>query len=160
MAKRFNEETSLQDILKEFIQVNKLDAGMDKVDVEQAWKNLMGNGVNNYTEEVLLKKETLYRLQLQHSGRNHREPQKRKECGATGGIHRKATSGCAAQLLFGSRTRYTRPLCGSIRIHYQLRTGMVLLPGGEMQQAIQSFSHWFGRYSARILETHPQAQNR
>lgn len=60
MAKRFNEENSLQDILKEFIQVNKLDAGMDKIDVEQAWKNLMGNGVNNYTEEVLLKKSTLY----------------------------------------------------------------------------------------------------
>lgn len=60
MAKRFNEETSLQDILKEFIQVNKLDTGMDKVDVEQAWKNLMGNGVNNYTEEVLLKRDTLY----------------------------------------------------------------------------------------------------
>ena len=60
MAKRFNEEHSMQDILKEFIQVNKLDNGMDKVDVEQAWKNLMGNGVNNYTEEVLLKRDTLY----------------------------------------------------------------------------------------------------
>ena len=60
MAKRFNEEHSMQDILKEFIQVNKLDSGMDKVDVEQAWKNLMGNGVNNYTEEVLLKRDTLY----------------------------------------------------------------------------------------------------
>lgn len=60
MAKRFNEENSLQDILKEFIQVNKLDSGMDKIDVEQAWKNLMGNGVNNYTEEVLLKRTTLY----------------------------------------------------------------------------------------------------
>jgi hypothetical protein len=60
MAKRFNEEHSMQDILKEFIQVNKLDAGMDKIDVEQAWKNLMGNGVNNYTEEVLLKRTTLY----------------------------------------------------------------------------------------------------
>ena len=60
MAKRFNEEHSMQDILKEFIHVNKLDSGMDKVDVEQAWKNLMGNGVNNYTEEVLLKNTTLY----------------------------------------------------------------------------------------------------
>ena len=60
MAKRFNEEHSMQDILKEFIQVNKLDSGMNKVDVEQAWKNLMGNGVNNYTEEVLLKNNTLY----------------------------------------------------------------------------------------------------
>lgn len=60
MAKRFNEEHSMEDILKEFIQINKLDSGMDKIDVEQAWKNLMGNGVNNYTEEVLLKRETLY----------------------------------------------------------------------------------------------------
>ena len=60
MAKRFNEESSMEDILKEFIQVNKLDSGMDKVDVEQAWKNLMGNGVNNYTDEVLLKNTTLY----------------------------------------------------------------------------------------------------
>lgn len=60
MAKRFNEEHSMQDILKEFIQVNKLDSGMNKVDVEQAWKNLMGNGVNNYTDEVLLKNNTLY----------------------------------------------------------------------------------------------------
>ena len=60
MAKRFNEEHSMQDILKEFIQVHKLDSGMNKIDVEQAWKNLMGNGVNNYTEEVLLKNNTLY----------------------------------------------------------------------------------------------------
>ncbi|WP_338410531.1 DUF721 domain-containing protein [uncultured Flavobacterium sp.] len=60
MAKRFNEEHSIQDLLKQFIQVNKLDAGMDKIDVEQAWKSLMGTGVNNYTEEVVLKKTTLY----------------------------------------------------------------------------------------------------
>ena len=60
MAKRFNEEHSMQDILKEFIQINKLDSGMNKIDVEQAWKNLMGNGVNNYTEEVLLKRDILY----------------------------------------------------------------------------------------------------
>ena len=29
-------------------------------DVEQAWKNLMGNGVNSYTQEVILKGTTLY----------------------------------------------------------------------------------------------------
>ena len=60
MAKRFNEEHSLQDILKEFIDVNKLNTGMDIIDVEKAWKNLLGNGVNNYTEEIVLKKGTLY----------------------------------------------------------------------------------------------------
>ena len=33
---------------------------MDKIDVQQAWKNLMGNGVNSYTKEVVLKGTTLY----------------------------------------------------------------------------------------------------
>jgi hypothetical protein len=33
---------------------------MDKIDVEQAWKRLMGNGVNNYTTDVILKGTTLY----------------------------------------------------------------------------------------------------
>ena len=33
---------------------------MDKIDVEKAWKDLMGNGVNSYTQEVILKGTTLY----------------------------------------------------------------------------------------------------
>lgn len=60
MAKRQSNEGSISDVLKQFIQVNKLEAGMDKIDVEQAWKNLMGNGVNSYTQEVILKGTTLY----------------------------------------------------------------------------------------------------
>lgn len=60
MAKRQSNEGSISDVLKQFIHVNKLEAGMDKIDVEQAWKNLMGNGVNSYTQEVILKGSTLY----------------------------------------------------------------------------------------------------
>lgn len=60
MAKRFSEESPIGDILKQFIQENKLQSGMDKIDVRDAWKNLMGNGVNNYTTEILLKGSTLY----------------------------------------------------------------------------------------------------
>lgn len=60
MAKRFNEEQSIQDVLKNFISHNKLQGGIDKVEVKEVWFNLMGNGVANYTEEVELKKETLY----------------------------------------------------------------------------------------------------
>ena len=60
MAKRQSNEGSISDVLKQFIQVNKLEAGMDKIDVEQAWKNIMGNGVNSYTQEVILKGTTLY----------------------------------------------------------------------------------------------------
>lgn len=60
MAKRYNEHLNIGDALKAFIKENKLQHGIDKVDVREAWANLMGNGVNNYTTEVSLKKETLY----------------------------------------------------------------------------------------------------
>ena len=60
MARRLSNEGSIGDVLKEFIEKNKLQAGMDKIDVEEAWKSLMGNGVNSYTKEVVLKGTTLY----------------------------------------------------------------------------------------------------
>jgi hypothetical protein len=60
MAKRVSNEGSIGDVLKEFIEKNKLQTGMDKINVEEAWKSLMGNGVNSYTKEVVLKGTTLY----------------------------------------------------------------------------------------------------
>ncbi len=60
MAKRLNDNSPIGDVLKEFIQANKLQPGIDKIDVRDAWKNLMGNGVNNYTSEIMLKNGTLY----------------------------------------------------------------------------------------------------
>jgi hypothetical protein len=60
MAKRFNEELPISDVLKQFMQANRLQPGMDKIDVKEAWASLMGNGVNNYTREIMLKGTTLY----------------------------------------------------------------------------------------------------
>ena len=60
MAKRLNENNSIGDVLKEIMQVNNLQQGMDKIDVRDAWKSLMGNGVNNYTREIMLRGTTLY----------------------------------------------------------------------------------------------------
>jgi hypothetical protein len=60
MAKRLSNESSISEVLQQFIQQNKLGSGMDKIDVEKAWKSLMGNGVNSYTQEVILKGSTLY----------------------------------------------------------------------------------------------------
>lgn len=60
MAKRLSNESSISDVLKQFIEVNKLESGIDKIDVEKVWKNLMGNGVNTYTKEVVLKGTILY----------------------------------------------------------------------------------------------------
>lgn len=60
MAKRSNENLSMADALKEFISENKLQKGIDKIDVKNAWMRLMGNGVTKYTSEVRLQNETLY----------------------------------------------------------------------------------------------------
>jgi len=60
MAKRLNNDSSIGDVLKQIIQVNKLQPGIDEVSVKDAWKNLMGNGVNTYTRNVVLKGSTLY----------------------------------------------------------------------------------------------------
>ena len=60
MAKRTSNESSISEVLQDFIQLNKLQGGMDVVNVQEAWKNLMGNGVNSYTQEVQLKGSTLY----------------------------------------------------------------------------------------------------
>jgi hypothetical protein len=60
MAKRLNNQSTVGDVLKQIIQANKLQPGMDQIDVRDAWKNLMGNGVNYYTKNVVLKGTTLY----------------------------------------------------------------------------------------------------
>jgi len=60
MAKRHNDSSPIEDVLKQIIQANKLQPGIDKIEVRDAWKNLMGNGVNNYTREIMLKGTTLY----------------------------------------------------------------------------------------------------
>jgi len=66
MAKRNNDNQSLHDVLKEFVSNNNLQNGLDKVDVRDAWANLMANGVNNYTTSIELKHEALY-VQLSSS---------------------------------------------------------------------------------------------
>lgn len=60
MAKRLSNQSSIGDILKEIIQINHLDKGLNQISVADAWKNLMGNGVNTYTKDVILKGSTLY----------------------------------------------------------------------------------------------------
>jgi hypothetical protein len=60
MAKRLSNQSTVGDVLKQIIQVNKLQPGMDQIDVKEAWQNLMGNGVNSYTKNVVLRGSTLY----------------------------------------------------------------------------------------------------
>ncbi|NJB72277.1 hypothetical protein GGR42_002768 [Saonia flava] len=60
MAKRENTPIPLSGALEEFIKKNKLEKGLDKVSARDAWKSLMGNGVNNYTTAIELRNDTLF----------------------------------------------------------------------------------------------------
>ena len=66
MAKRNSEHISIADALKEFVETNNLETGLNKVNVADAWRDLMGNGVNNYTTDIKLEHDTLY-VQLSSS---------------------------------------------------------------------------------------------
>ena len=60
MAKRENNENTVGEILKGILQDNRLQTGVDEVVVRDAWRNLMGNGVNTYTRNIVLKNGILY----------------------------------------------------------------------------------------------------
>jgi len=60
MAKRNNEHISISDALKEFVETHKLETGLNKVNVADAWAKLMGNGVSNYTTSLKLERDILY----------------------------------------------------------------------------------------------------
>ncbi len=60
MAKRENNENTVGEILKGILQDNRLQTGIDEVVVRDAWRSLMGNGVNTYTRNVVLKNGILY----------------------------------------------------------------------------------------------------
>lgn len=66
MTKRHIEHLKIGDVLKEFVETNKLQDGLDKVKVRELWEEMMGNGVNNYTTAIKLEHHTLY-VQLSSS---------------------------------------------------------------------------------------------
>ncbi|MBT8289207.1 MAG: DUF721 domain-containing protein [Muriicola sp.] len=57
---RKKNNVSIGEALQEFISSNKLQKGLDKVLVKEAWVSLMGNGVNNYTTGLDLRNGTLF----------------------------------------------------------------------------------------------------
>lgn len=66
MAKRKAENTNIKDVLKDFIQTNNLEKGLNKVSVKEAWHLVMGAAISKYTINVLLDQDTLY-VQLSSS---------------------------------------------------------------------------------------------
>lgn len=60
MKKQKGNNLNMGEALQQFIKKNKLEKGLDKVDAQEAWAKLMGNGVNNYTTAVELRNSTLF----------------------------------------------------------------------------------------------------
>ena len=59
MAKHKNQQ-SMSEALQEFISAHKLQKGIDEVKVKDAWKRLMGQGVNQYTQSLRFREGILY----------------------------------------------------------------------------------------------------
>lgn len=59
MSKRENESNPIKDLMRSFIKENNLSKGMQKLQIEEAWAKLMGQGVVSYTDSVQLQNKTL-----------------------------------------------------------------------------------------------------
>ena len=59
MSKRASEFQSVHELMKEVLQENNLQSGMDQIAVKEAWLEVMGRGVMAYTSAVELKKQVL-----------------------------------------------------------------------------------------------------
>lgn len=58
--KRFNDDFSIGDVMKEFMKSTKLEAGLDVINVKETWYKTMGPAIKNYTQQIELKRQTLY----------------------------------------------------------------------------------------------------
>ena len=59
--KRNFESKSLKNVIGNIIDSsNKLNSGLNNIKVQNLWRVVMGNNVNSYTNEIVLKKNTLY----------------------------------------------------------------------------------------------------
>lgn len=56
----------LSDLLKSFVDENKLNKGLNEVKVRDVWNNQMGPAIEKYTTQIKLKNDVLY-VQLSSS---------------------------------------------------------------------------------------------
>ena len=60
MSKRQRGEQPIGSVLKSFIESGKLEKGLDKVAVRDAWNQMMGVAIAKYTTTIYLERDTLY----------------------------------------------------------------------------------------------------
>ncbi|RXG15405.1 putative protein DUF721 [Leeuwenhoekiella aestuarii] len=66
MARRDADPKSIRDVLGAFVEKNKLQKGIDKVDVAEAWRDVMGPAIVKYTTQIKLDGDRLI-IQLSSS---------------------------------------------------------------------------------------------
>ena len=54
MKKQHEDPQSIKDVLGEFVTKNKLQKGIDVVDVKTAWVSVMGPAIAKYTDRIKL----------------------------------------------------------------------------------------------------------
>lgn len=59
-TRRTNDYFSIKDVMKDVLQENKLQKGIDIVEIKQAWTEVMGTAVSRYTHDLQFKNNTLY----------------------------------------------------------------------------------------------------
>ncbi len=64
--RRHTEHQSISEVLKNFVVTNKLQKGIDQVEIETVWQRVMGPGIVTYTTQIKLQNNTLY-VQLSSS---------------------------------------------------------------------------------------------
>lgn len=60
MSKRFRDNQKVGDIIKDIVSNSPLEQGINQVQIEQTWNEVMGNGIKNYTSNITLKKDKLF----------------------------------------------------------------------------------------------------
>lgn len=58
--KRKNDSFKIKDLIPEMLEENKLQKGMNQIQVKEAWEEVMGQGVMSYTDQVYLKNQIIF----------------------------------------------------------------------------------------------------
>jgi len=59
-SRRNNEFMSIKEVMQNVLQENKLQKGIDLLTIKEAWVEVMGSGVQSYTDSVQYRNNTLY----------------------------------------------------------------------------------------------------
>lgn len=60
MSYRKYKPNLVRSILGDVLKHNRLDKGIEELDIKAAWNKLMGNGVTSYTKDIQIRQKTLY----------------------------------------------------------------------------------------------------